>query len=380
MSRFLLVVPPLTGHVNPLASVAAELGDRGHAVAWVGSSGAIADLVPEGQHVFDAPGHELFASFNPQTLGRLDVVREAFLRVAVPLATSMLPAVENAIDAFRPDLVVADQHALAGGLAARRRGLTWATSAPTAHATSPAVTGFAALTRWIDAHVADIERSAGLEPLGTRAELSRALVIAYTTPNFAGGSSYPHEFRFVGPCFRKRPERAPFPWGELGPPPRLVAIFGTIVAAHAAPVQRAVIEALAGSPVRVVMPDPAGGVDGAPENVLVRPYVPYAALLPHMDAVVTHGGYNTVSEALALGVPLVVAPMAFDQGVVAEQVVATGTGIRLRASRLTVPELREAIFEVLEEPGYRAHAREVAESFRAAGGEDAAADALEALV
>ncbi|EOD63162.1 glycosyl transferase, partial [Amycolatopsis vancoresmycina DSM 44592] len=36
MARFLFVVPPLTGHVNPAAGVAAELAARGHEVAWAG--------------------------------------------------------------------------------------------------------------------------------------------------------------------------------------------------------------------------------------------------------------------------------------------------------------------------------------------------------
>ncbi|MDV9201520.1 glycosyltransferase, partial [Streptomyces sp. Wh19] len=35
MSRFLFVVPPLVGHINPTVGVAAELVASGHAVAWV---------------------------------------------------------------------------------------------------------------------------------------------------------------------------------------------------------------------------------------------------------------------------------------------------------------------------------------------------------
>jgi UDP:flavonoid glycosyltransferase YjiC (YdhE family) len=37
MSRFLFVVLPLPGHINPAAAVAAALGERGHDVAWVRS-------------------------------------------------------------------------------------------------------------------------------------------------------------------------------------------------------------------------------------------------------------------------------------------------------------------------------------------------------
>src|SRR5260370_1131765 len=37
MSRFLFVVPPLTGHVNPALGIARALAERGHDVAWAGS-------------------------------------------------------------------------------------------------------------------------------------------------------------------------------------------------------------------------------------------------------------------------------------------------------------------------------------------------------
>ena len=36
MARFLFVVPPLTGHVNPTVPVGQILMNRGHSVAWVG--------------------------------------------------------------------------------------------------------------------------------------------------------------------------------------------------------------------------------------------------------------------------------------------------------------------------------------------------------
>ena len=59
----------------------------------------------------------------------------------------------------------------------------------------------------------------------------------------------------------------------------------------------------------VVAPD--GMLDITAPNVLVRPSVPQLELLPHLDAVVCHAGHNTVCEALAHGVPLVVAPIRF---------------------------------------------------------------------
>jgi len=49
----------------------------------------------------------------------------------IPLAHSMVPGIRAAVDEFAPDVVLADQQALAGALVARERKLPWATSATT---------------------------------------------------------------------------------------------------------------------------------------------------------------------------------------------------------------------------------------------------------
>src|SRR6185436_6767034 len=91
----------------------------------------------------------------------------------------------------------------------------------------------------------------------------------------------------------------------------------------------------------------------APAHVLVVPQVPMLELLPHLDAVVSHGGLNTVCEALAHGVPLVVAPIRGDQPINAHHVAAAGAGVRVRFDRDPPERLRAAILSVLDDPGYR---------------------------
>jgi UDP:flavonoid glycosyltransferase YjiC (YdhE family) len=88
---------------------------------------------------------------------------------------------------------------------------------------------------------------------------------------------------------------------------------------------------------------------------------------------------GTVTEALAHGVPLVVAPMRHDQPVVARQVTQAGAGIEVSMMAATPAELAAAVRAVLDEPGYRHHAQRIAASFAAAGGAAAAAAQLAAL-
>jgi UDP:flavonoid glycosyltransferase YjiC (YdhE family) len=99
-----------------------------------------------------------------------------------------------------------------------------------------------------------------------------------------------------------------------------------------------------------------------------------------MAAVVCHGGQNTVCEALAYGLPLVVTPMRHDQPIIARQVADAGAGVALRIDQLRATELHHAVRAVLDDPSYRAAAGVVRESFAAAGGASTAADHLEKLV
>jgi len=94
---------------------------------------------------------------------------------------------------------------------------------------------------------------------------------------------------------------------------------------------------------------------------------------------VCHAGLNTVSEALAHAVPLVLAPIAHDQPVVAAQGAAAGAGIRVRFEAAEPQRLRAALLTVLDDPSYPAAAQRLRESFRAAGGAGVAADHLVAL-
>jgi UDP:flavonoid glycosyltransferase YjiC (YdhE family) len=113
--------------------------------------------------------------------------------------------------------------------------------------------------------------------------------------------------------------------------------------------------------------------------MLVRTRVPVLELMPRLSAVVSHGGLNTVCEALSYGVPLVVAPIKGDQPINASQVAAAGAGLRISFDRASVAELREALVKVLDDPAFRKSAQQVGESFAAAGGATAAALHLEQL-
>ena len=141
MTRFLFVVPPLVGHVNPTVGVAAELVARGHDVAWAGRPEVVHALAGADATVFacDVPLSEdgQVVQRAPELRG-LAALRFLWDQFLIPLGEAMAPGVLAAVEAFGPDVLVVDQQAVAGALVAERLGLPWVTSATTsAELTSP---------------------------------------------------------------------------------------------------------------------------------------------------------------------------------------------------------------------------------------------------
>ena len=102
-------------------------------------------------------------------------------------------------------------------------------------------------------------------------------------------------------------------------------------------------------------------------------------LMPRLDAVICQAGQSTVNEALAHGVPLVVAPIRLAEPLTAEQVTRAGAGVTVSFAEATPAQFAAAVTAVLDEPSYRAHARRISEEYSAAGGTGAAAARLVAL-
>ncbi|WP_020667153.1 glycosyltransferase [Amycolatopsis nigrescens] len=379
--RFLFVAPPLTGHVNPLRGVAAELAAGGDEVAWAGPEPALGKLTG-GARVYPAGDSAEFSlDRRPGSLRGFAALKFLWEQYLVPLADAMTEPVAAAVRDFAPDVLVADQQAMAGALVASREGLPWATSASTSSELSDPLAALPKVAAWVAGLQAGLRARHGVH---TDADLrfSPELLLAFTTEALAGRPALPVPVRYVGPAYADRAESVDFPWDQVRERPLVLVTLGTANEEAGRRFLAAAAEALSSLSGRFqgVIADPAGvlGDLQTPGTVVVR-RIPQLALIRRAAVVLCHGGHNTVCETLGHGVPLVVAPIRDDQPVLAQQVVDAGAGVRLRFDRATPDDIRAAILEVTSSPPYAANARRIRSSFTAAGGPTSAARALRTL-
>jgi UDP:flavonoid glycosyltransferase YjiC (YdhE family) len=129
----------------------------------------------------------------------------------------------------------------------------------------------------------------------------------------------------------------------------------------------AAIEGLATLNARVVVaagrvrPEQLGDL---PDNVTVQTWVSQADLLPHVDAVVHHGGSGTTLGALAVGAPQLILPQGADQFANADAISSAGAGLRLLPDEVSANAVAEHARKLLPQQGqagYGDAARAIAE-------------------
>jgi UDP:flavonoid glycosyltransferase YjiC (YdhE family) len=128
-----------------------------------------------------------------------------------------------------------------------------------------------------------------------------------------------------------------------------------------------------------------GGADPAalgplPSNVRAAAFIPHDLLLPHVDVMVSNGGWGGVLAALQAGIPLVVAGDSLDKPEVARRVAWSGAGVNLRTGSPRPAAVAEAVDRVRSEPNFRTRARELGAALAGAGGVARAGDLIEGLL
>jgi len=138
------------------------------------------------------------------------------------------------------------------------------------------------------------------------------------------------------------------------------------------------VDALSRTPHRfVVSRGPQHAAYELADNMTGAEFLPQTSVVPHVDAVITHGGNNTTTECMWFGRPMLVLPIFWDQHDNAQRVEETGYGIRLPTYDFDEGRLAAAVNRLLDDDALRARAAAAGERLRRRPGTVVAADLIE---
>ncbi|MGO8960248.1 MAG: glycosyltransferase [Streptosporangiaceae bacterium] len=112
-------------------------------------------------------------------------------------------------------------------------------------------------------------------------------------------------------------------------------------------------------------------------NMTGAEFLPQASILPVCDAVITHGGNNTITECLHFGKPTIILPLFWDQYDNAQRMQELGLGIRLDTYRFTDAQLHGALNRLLGDGRLRGSLAAAAARVQRRDGVRKAADLIE---
>lgn len=373
--RLLFCTTGGAGHLLPLRPLAEALRDRGHDVAWA--------TAPDALHFLEGRGFERFA-VGPTFDASRGRFRETFPEAAglageqlsaytfprlfgAILAPLMLNGLERVVRRWRPDCVVHEPAALAVPLVCRQQGLRHVAHGyglrPPSDYIAAAMARFAPHWRARGLHAppdGDLHRHlyldiapASLQPSTADAD-DRLLRFNPYAAASAPRPSLPAELRAAlhGPSALR---------------PRIYLTFGTVFNHSPALTAAAQAASRLGGTLVVTVGfdgDPAR-LAGLPGQVHVLRFVDQQTVLPHCDAVVSHGGAGTVLGSAAQALPQLLLPQAADHFRNARALCTAGSGTSVEPGSQTADVLESALRGLLSSASIAAGARRLAQEIAA---------------
>ena len=111
-----------------------------------------------------------------------------------------------------------------------------------------------------------------------------------------------------------------------------------------------------------------GGLDLSiltmPSNIFCLPVVPQLDALKYCDLMITHGGFGSVKECVAAGVPMLVYPLNtnVDQPGNSARIISLSLGMRGKVSESPVT-IRRKVYSILDTPTYKKNCRLMQQRF-----------------
>jgi UDP:flavonoid glycosyltransferase YjiC (YdhE family) len=404
--HFVVITSPVRGHFNPLLALATAIHERGGRVTFVhvADAGALirnqpVEFRPVGGQHYPAGALDGYVQLLGKASGVIGTVR--MVNATARMCAMLCRDAPQAIKDIAADVILADVAEPSGALIARHLNLPFISVisglplladpvVPPPFLSWQPDTSRAGMARtrrayWVtNAMMSPITRvlrryarAWGLS--GNPSDvLSPLLTVAQCPPGFdfeRAVDSPP--ITWCGPFRADEDEGLDLPAGDGRP--LIFCSLGTLQGGRLA-LFRAISGACADLRARAVIAHcgllTEAQVKSLPGDPLVRDFWSQRAILGHVQAAIIHGGFNTVLDCLAAGVPMVVVPIAFEQPGTAARLHAAGAAVVIPRRRLTRQSLRAALTRVLHDGSFRCVTKTFANRVTSMDGAAYAADRI----
>ncbi len=420
MSKIIILIEPVDGHFNPFVPIIKKLIEREHEIICItGQSfkqrvekmGAIFHPLPNKWDPKDAEVYDFFPELkNKKGLSQIKYYLKHIMFDQVP---DVLELLQQELKVFPADVIMSDTFMVAGNWITELGGppsvrlsilplsLPAKNIAPFGLGLLPGNTLLLKLRnnllkklfekllfKDVQKHVNEIRTKLGLT-LFDQSFFSKGfdipnLVLHISTPSFEYvREEMPDNLKFIGPVLIDPIANFKEPnwWADINSDIPVILLNQGTVSKNLDDLINPVIEALKNAAVKVIIvPVEPGQLNNLPANMYAEKFIPFGNLLPHIDIMISNGGFGAVQNALAHGVPLIIAGATEEKMEVAARVENAGAGINLRKQNPSVSEIKMAVDKLLHNPSFKDKAKRLQTDFAKYDAAKLAVESIEQLI
>lgn len=388
MSKIVFFSIHAYGHTNPTLPVVKELINRGHEV-WYYSFKEFKEKIEDTGAKFIECDKYLppLSDSDAKKIGK-----DFTLLVNMSVDTAINMEKDNIgkqLESFNPDCIVSDSVCTWGKLFAKKLKVPYVCSTTTfafnQHTAKLMKQGFSEIFYMFTGMPKMIKKLQELKPLGYNVDKPQEIfsndndtnTIVYTSRDFQPmADTFSDKYAFIGTSIFEPTEHL-----EKDNKKIVYISLGTVLNDNIKFYKECIL-ALKDSNLRVIMSVGQGTdiskLGDIPQDFIIKNRVNQLSVLEVADCFITHSGFNSVSESLYYGVPMILYPQHSEELAVTNRVVELGAGIKLK--RDNANSIHDDVMKILDNSSYKESAEKISQSLKKSGGAKSGADFIELII
>ncbi len=386
MSKIVFFSINAVGHTNPTIPLVKELVSHGHEV-WYYSFENFKDKI-ESTGAKYIQCDEYLPPLSDKDSTKIGKDFTLLINMSVDTAIAMDSKVTKDLTAFKPDCIVSDSVCTWGKLFAKKLNVPYVCSTTSfafnQHTAKLLKQGFSEMLYMIKGMPKMVKKLQELKPLGYNIDKPQEIfsnendtnTIVYTSREFQPmADTFSDKYAFIGTSIVEPTHHL-----EKSSKKTVYISLGTVLNDNVAFYKECIL-ALKSSDLRVII---STGKDtdisklDIPNDFIIKESVDQLAVLEVADCFITHSGMNSVSESLYYGVPMAMYPQQSEELAITNRTIELGAGVKLKNANSM--GIRNAVFEILDNPSYKENALKLSKTLRDSGGAKAGAEYIEKII